>query len=617
VIIQNTIPPIKKLLLENIIVRSLSIFSKKERIKIFLVVLIQIFLGLLDLIGIVFIGIIGSLAITGVSSREPGNRTNAFLDQLMLADKSLQQQVAILGLIAVTILVVKTILSLYFTRKILYFLSRRAAKLSSELISKLLSKPLLFVQEKTLQQSIFAVTTGVTSITVGILGSAVYLISDIFLLIILTTGLFIVNTLIAISTLLIFSIVGFALYRIMHVKVKNLGEAQANLSIKSNEKIAEVLTSYRELVVRNRRNYYASEIGEIRYKLSNVMAENTFYQNISKYVLEITMVIGALLISAVQFQTQTASHAVAVLAIFLVASTRIGPAVLRVQQSMLSIRGNIGASSPTLDLIDELKDTAPLSNSPENLEFNHDGFDASIWVDRVSIKYPTKNTNAINDLSLSIKTGSTVAIVGPSGAGKTSLVDLILGIISPDSGNVSISGKSPLDAVATWPGAISYVPQDIQIINGSIAENISMGYQSNSQFVKRINNSIKIANLDEFVSQLELGINTQVGDRGTKLSGGQRQRLGIARAMFTSPKLLILDEATSSLDGKTEFDINESIQNLRGSTTVLMIAHRLSTVRNADLVVYLEKGELLAAGSFTEVRNLIPDFDKQAKLMGL
>jgi ABC-type multidrug transport system fused ATPase/permease subunit len=608
---------IKKLLLKNIIVRSLNIFSKKERIKILLVVLIQIFLGLLDLIGIVFIGIIGSLAITGVSSRAPGNRTNAFLDQLMLADKTLQQQVAILGLIAVAILVGKTILSLYFTRRILFFLSRRAAKLSSELISKLLSKPLLFVQEKTLQQSIFAVTTGVTSITVGILGSAVYLISDIFLLIILTTGLFIVNTLIAISTLLIFSIVGFALYRIMHVKVKNLGEAQANLSIKSNEKIAEVLTSYRELVVRNRRNYYASEIGEIRYKLSNVMAENTFYQNISKYALEITMVIGALVISAVQFQTQTASHAVAVLAIFLAASTRIGPAVLRVQQSLLSIRGNIGASSPTLDLIDELKDTAPLLNSSENFEFNHVGFDASIWVDGVSIKYPTKNINAINNLSLCIKTGSTVAIVGPSGAGKTTLVDLILGIISPDSGNVSISGKSPLDSIATWPGAISYVPQDIQIINGSIAENISMGYQSNSQFIERINNSIKVANLDEFVSQLELGINTQVGDRGTKLSGGQRQRLGIARAMFTSPKLLILDEATSSLDGKTEFDINESIQNLRGSTTVLMIAHRLSTVRNADLVVYLEKGELLAVGSFTEVRNLIPDFDKQAKLMGL
>jgi ABC-type multidrug transport system fused ATPase/permease subunit len=607
----------KQLVHKNIIFRSLNIFSKTERIKILFVVFIQIFLGILDLIGVVIIGIIGSLAITGVSSGTPGNRTKGLLDQLSIADKTLQQQVAILGLIAVSVLVIKTILSLYFTRKTLYFLSRRGARLSSDLISKLLSKPLLFVQERSLQQSIFAVTTGVTSITVGILGSGVYLIADISLLVILTTGLFIVDTLIAISTLLIFSLIGFTLYRIMHIKVKNLGEAQSSLSIESNEKISEVLTSYRELVVRNRRNYYSDEIGEIRFKLANVMAENTFYQNISKYALEITVVVGALLISAVQFKTQTASHAVAVLAIFLAASTRIGPAVLRVQQSMLSIKSNIGASSPTLDLIEELKDTDPLATNSEKIDFRHDGFEASIQVENVYLKYPTKSDNAIENLSIRIQPGATVAIVGPSGAGKTSLVDLILGVISPDTGNVSISGKPPLEAIATWPGSISYVPQDIQIINGTIAENISMGFKLEDESLGRIHDSIKIAKLENTVSQLELGINTQVGDRGTKLSGGQRQRLGIARAMFTKPKLLILDEATSSLDGQTEFDVNESIQNLKGSTTVLMIAHRLSTVRNADLVIYLEKGKLLASGSFMEVRNLIPDFDSQAKLMGL
>ena len=606
-----------QLIHKNIIFRSLSIFSKSERIKILFVVLIQIFLGILDLIGVVIIGIIGSLAITGVSSGTPGNRTKVLLDYLDISDKTLQQQVAILGLIAVSVLVIKTILSLYFTRKILYFLSRRASRLSSDLISKLLSKPLLFVQERTLQQSIFAVTTGVTSITVGILGSGVYLISDISLLIILTTGLFIVDTLIAISTLLIFSLIGFTLYQIMHIKVRNLGEAQSNLSIESNEKISEVLTSYRELVVRNRRNYYAQEIGEIRFKLANVMAENTFYQNISKYALEMTVVVGALLISAVQFKTQTASHAVAVLAIFLAASTRIGPAVLRVQQSMLSIKGNIGASSPTLDLIEELKDTKALATNSENIYFSHDGFEASIKVENVSLKYPTKKDKAIEDLSLRIQPGTTVAIVGPSGAGKTSLVDLILGVISPDTGNVSISRKPPLETIATWPGSISYVPQDIQIINGTIAENISMGFKLENYLMEAIHDSIKIAKLENTISQLELGINTQVGDRGTKLSGGQRQRLGIARAMFTKPKLLILDEATSSLDGQTEFDINESIQNLKGSTTVLMIAHRLSTVRNADLVVYMEKGKIIASGTFMEVRKLIPDFDKQAKLMGL
>jgi ABC-type multidrug transport system fused ATPase/permease subunit len=196
-------------------------------------------------------------------------------------------------------------------------------------------------------------------------------------------------------------------------------------------------------------------------------------------------------------------------------------------------------------------------------------------------------------------------------------VDVLLGVIPLNRGEVKISGLCPADAVSKWPGAISYVPQDVNISNGTIRENISLGFPRELASDARVWQALEVAQLDAFVRDLPRGLDTYVGERGTRLSGGQRQRLGIARAMFTKPKLLVLDEATSSLDGQTEADISDAIQTLQGSVTVLLIAHRLSTVRNVNKVVYLSKGEILASGTFNEVRLAVPNFDQQAKLMGL
>jgi ABC-type multidrug transport system fused ATPase/permease subunit len=215
------------------------------------------------------------------------------------------------------------------------------------------------------------------------------------------------------------------------------------------------------------------------------------------------------------------------------------------------------------------------------------------------------------------KKGEVTGLIGPSGAGKTTLVDLILGIITPDTGRVNINNLSPVSAINKWPGAISYVPQDTIIINGTIKENVALGYVGNDIEDQRVHESLRIAQLSDYINELPDGINSYVGDRGVRISGGQRQRLGIARAMFTKPSLLVLDEATSSLDGITESYISESIQSMRGDVTVIMIAHRLSTVRESDLVVYLDKGKVIATGSFDQVRISVPNFDEQAKLMGL
>ena len=601
----------------NTIARAARVLDPRDRRRVLLVIFLQISFGLLDLAGVAIVGVLGALAVTGVQGQLPGNRVSILLEFLNLEDLSLQSQVAILGATAATLLISKTIFSVIFTRKIMFFLSRRAAVISGSLISKILNQNLLQVQKRSNQETLYFVTAGVGTITLGIVGTTVSLISDVSLLLVLSIGLFLVDPVIAIFTMLTFLIIGIILYRLLHTRAQRLGAASSELSISSNEKIFEVLSAYRESVVRNRRNFYSKEIGKQRLALANTIAELTFMPNISKYVIEVTVVLGMLGIGATQFLLQDVGRAVGVLSVFLAASTRIAPAVLRVQQGAIQIKGSLGAAGPTLDLIEELKLETRTTSVIDELDTDHIGFVPEISISGVTFRYSENGLPVLNNLNLDIKIGESVAIVGPSGAGKTTLVDVLLGVLEPEKGQVSISGKVPSETIKTWPGAISYVPQDVLIINGSIKANVSMGYPSETVSDSAIWSALSIAQLDKVVKDLEFGLETHVGDRGTRLSGGQRQRLGIARAMYTSPKLIVLDEATSSLDGQTESDLADALHALKGKVTVVMIAHRLSSVRKVDKVVYLENGEVRSSGTFQQVRSEVPNFDQQANLMGL
>ncbi len=588
--------------------KALTVLSRADKIRVIFISVIQTIVGLLDLAGVLLIGILGALFVSNLQSITPDSKVSGLLELLRIENFSLQSQGVILGIASVVLLVGRTLFSILFTKRILYFFSRRGADTTEKLVQKLLSKPLLYVQARTIQETLFALTTGVSVIYMQVLATYMVLFADIALLIIMAIGLVVADIGTAIGTITIFGLVSAILFRQLHSRASVLGASSTELNIDSNEKIVEVLSSFRESVVRGRQSFYAKEIGSRRKLLAEAAAEISFLPYVSKYVIESSIILGAIGLTGAVFLLKDASHAVATMVIFLTSGARIAPALLRVQQSLIQIRGGIGMVEPTLTLIKELSLDSRIVEIERGLVTNHDGFVPELVLKDVSFNYPGSVDAAVQNINLTIPSGSVVAVIGASGAGKTTLIDLVLGILTPDSGSVSISGQSPQNAIKIWPGAIAYVPQDIALISGSIRENISLGYDSIYGSEELVSSSVKFANLSEFVAGLPSGFETQVGEKGNRLSGGQRQRLGIARAMFTNPSLLVLDEATSALDSESESAISGALEELRGRATVIVIAHRLATLRNADIVLYIERGQIISQGKFSDVKNELPNF---------
>ena len=602
---------------DNILYRSLIVLPKSDHRKIPLLVALLIMLALIDLLAVSLIGVIAALSISGIQSTDPNSRITDFLEVVNMRDLGLQNQVAILGLLAATLLISRTIASVVITRRTLFFLSNRGAAIASDIFAKLTSQSLLQIRTLSTQEIIYAITSGTSAIALGVIGAFLATFADAVITVVIISGLFFLNPIMALSMLVFFVFTAGILYKLTSGHAHSLGALQASQSVAVNETVTEVLSSYRELMAKNRREYFSRKLAQNRYEFADVLARIQFLPNVSKYIIEVMIVLGVFAICTYEFVAQDANSAIAVLSVFLASATRIAPAIMRIQQGATSIKGAAGGAERTLDILEALHEIDILNKTSDLPRFDHMDFVPSVSLENIAFSYPGSNKPTLLNVNLAINPGDLVAIVGPSGAGKTTLIDVILGVITPDVGSVKISDLSPLQTISKWPGSISYVPQDILITNGTVAENIAFGFPIESVPKERISDALIFAELESFVDSLPLKAESQVGERGTKISGGQRQRLGIARAFLTRPKLLVLDEATSTLDAQTEKAISDSINRLRGSITLIIIAHRLSTVSDADLVVYMDNGLIRAVGSLEEVRRLVPDFDLQAKLMGL
>ncbi|MFN3667225.1 MAG: ABC transporter ATP-binding protein, partial [Sediminibacterium sp.] len=331
---------------------------------------------------------------------------------------------------------------------------------------------------------------------------------------------------------------------------------------------------------------------------AKIMEKQGTLQQIPRLYLELLAVMGLSgLIIMMLVQGKPLSLLLPTLGVFVVGAFRMIPSVNRI---MISIQGIKSAEPVVQVLYDEFK-MFERAKEPDPVNAIH--FTSEIIANNVSFKYESAKSITLKNVSISIKKGESVGFFGSSGSGKSTLVDIILGLLKANEGAVTVDGVNIQDNIRSWQTQIGYVPQTIYLTDDSLLKNIAFGVDDENIDLAAVNRAIDAAQLNEFISSLPDGMQTKVGERGVRLSGGQRQRIGIARALYHDPEFLVLDEATSSLDNSTESAVMEAVNLLRGQKTLLIVAHRLSTLKHCDRLYQLSKGIIIKQGS---VENMIP-----------
>lgn len=603
---------------------ALGLLSRRDRKLLWLSVVIQMATSILDLVGVLLIGVVGALAVTTIQSQPPPSAVEEVVEVVGWENASPQELVLLFAAAAAVTLLTKSIVSSYLTRRVLVFLANRQALISARLTRELLSRPLTFVQQRSSQETAFALIGGTGAATLGVLGFTVMGLSELSLLGLMAGLLLVVSPWAAVGAITFFAALALILQRVLGTWATRVGGAMATTEILSLDAVQEALGAYREIFVASRRPMYVERIQDLRWNAARAAAGWQFINMLPKYIYEAALVVGGFLLAGVLFATQDSVAAVSTLAVFLAAGSRIMPSLLRLQGAALGLRGTAATAASTFALAEALD--KPTRDESDGIDYdtmsnliasNFPDFQPTILLHDVCFTYDGAASPAVDHVSLRVAAGQSVALVGRSGAGKSTVADLILGVLTPESGYARLGGLAPEEGVTRWPGAIAYVPQEVLLANGTVQENVALGLPLAAIDDELVWEALERAHLAEFLRGSRDGLETVIGEKGVRLSGGQRQRLGIARALYTRPKLLVLDEATSALDAETERAISATVRDLEGEVTTVIVAHRLSTVRSADVVLYLDAGAVVGQGTFEEVVRKVPAFKSQARLMGL
>ena len=409
------------------------------------------------------------------------------------------------------------------------------------------------------------------------------------------------------------------------------GSKFATGNMDASQVITDLVKAFREIAISNKIDYFLSMLDAARAQVARSGAHAAYLTSIPRLVVESALILGVIAFLGLEIALDGVSADFSSIGVLLVGAFRMMSSVLPLQRSFSDLKFIRPQAQAAQDFLAELfggdvraRDEEPVGmdvaqrdrlQTPVEININDVTFDFSF--DRSNRKIPiSKPTKpVIEGVSFSVPAGAYVALIGPSGAGKSTLIDLILGLLDPVRGEVQIAGVEPKEFLASNPGAVGYVPQLPGIVSGSVANNIALGVAPGAIDEDRVWEVIRAAELEDFVARLPDGIHSDLGSHSDSLSGGQKQRLGLGRALYSKPLLLVLDEATSALDAETESSVTESLQKLRGQVTIIVVAHRLSTVQNVDKAFVVVDGQILAKGTFSELMKEVPLVKHYVELM--
>ena len=604
--------------------KSLSLLEPPLRLRYFLHIVLQSILGIFDVLGVLLTGVIAGLAMESITTIQKPTVINTFLELTGLESMDAGNVILFLSIVALCFFLLKTFLALTFTHASFKFLASQQSKLSTKLSDGILNAEYSWLRSQEPHYISTTLISGVSAATSITLGHVMLIIAEFFLVFLFLILLFIVNPILAICTFLYLAFVLFVMNFLIGKKVERFNQNMTQLRLKSQIGIFNVVRLFREIRVLRRTDWFQKNLDNTFKLHSRNLAADIWVQQIPKYAIEISLLIGTTGILVLGRFTTNSQEVIPLVAIYLAGATRIFPSLLRIQSSVLSLRAFSSLSIEVHNLMGQLKipanggdaqnDVCEINNLSRDLNYDKD---YDIQLKNLCFNFPNESKAVLNNINCSISLGERVAIVGPSGAGKSTLCDLLLGLLEPSHGTLKINGLPSRMWVDSHAGKISYLPQDVVLISGTLRQNICIGIDESEIREDLLKTTIERAQLRDLLEELPDGVDTYLGEDGYKLSGGQRQRVAIARALYSDPKILVMDEATSALDAQSENAVMEVIGKLGKETIVIFIAHRLSSIRNFDRVLYLDEGEIKGDGTFESVRKLVPQFAHQATLLGL
>ena len=514
------------------------------------------------------------------------------------------------GIFSISVLFIANSINAFMVWKINYFSYLQTHRVSVRLLRGYLHRPYSFYLDKNTSELskniLHEINRSIGGTVLPTLNALSKLIVTIFIFVLLVY----IDPIIALFTTILLGASYWLIYRFVRNKLHHIGAESNKLNFQMYKTTNEGMLGIKDIKLRGVEEDFVGRFNNPSQRFGTYLAQKTVMALLPRYLLEVVAFSG--IISMMIFFVSTGystAEILPIISLYAMAGFRLLPAVQQIYSSITLVKFNL----PALENL-----YYDLSKAPDRpLEFNSQKplvLSKGLEVNDLSYSYSNSESLVLNKINLKINVNTTVGIVGSTGSGKTTLVDLLLGLLSPNSGSISIDGIQVNEQnIRAWQQIVGYVPQSIHLNDDTIESNIAFAVPTSQIDKKLIKKAAKMANLDSFVSSLPEKYNAIVGERGIRLSGGQKQRIGIARALYHNPSVIFLDEATSSLDGITENVIMDAIQNLSHKKTIIMVAHRLSTLKECDVIHMMHNGKIVDSGTYQQLIDSNEDFKKMAK----